>query len=455
MVNLFIFHNDLRLQDNTGLEAACRDGVTVPIFIFTPKQVTNNSYKSDRAVKFMCECLELLDSDLKSKGSKLFIFYGNTYSIIKKICEKIDVEGIYFNENYTPFAMSRDEQLKKLPNVFGFHDYSLWEMGSSRDGDVYKKYTPYFNKVNRKSVRKPSKYSCNNFVKSSFRIAGTISNMRRFYKNTNYEYFLPGRKEGVKTLNNISKNYGKIRDVLSKNTTMMSAHIKFGTISIREVYDRVLKNGDSDLKKQIIWREFYMNILWKFPYVVMGNNPQKRVAKNNKNFKPLYSKVGLKSGTGGLFKKWASGQTGFPIVDACMRELNETGYLHNRGRLIVANFLIKLMGWHWMEGEKYFATHLVDYDIANNNGGWQYVAGSGTDSQPYYRIMNPARQNEKFDADCEYVKTWVPELSDVDPKHIYDWADYRDEYNVKYPKPILDYISSKEKIYKKYKSLFK
>lgn len=448
MYNLFIFHNDLRLKDNTGLEASCKKEKTIPIFIFTPTQVGNNQYKSNRAVKFMCDCLESLNKDLGKFNSKLFVFYGNTHQVVKEICKNIDIKAIYFNENYTPFSINRDEKLIKNVNVevFSSLDYSLWEMGSSRNGEIYKKYTPYYNKVKNNKVEKVSKYTCNNFVSSSFKIKNTINikDISKNYKEKN-EVFLPGRKEGKKTLNNIKSNYGKTRNILIENTTLMSAHIKFGTISIREVYWKIKQKGDTDLLKQIIWREFYMNILWKYPYVILGKN---------KNFKQKYSKVGWKRGQNGLFSKWKNGKTGFPIVDACMKELNETGYIHNRGRLIVADFLVKLMGWHWEEGEKYFATKLIDYDIANNNGNWQFVAGSGTDSQPYYRIMNPSRQNERFDPQCEYIKHWLPELKEVEPKHLYNWGDYYMNYKVNYPKPILNYIDSREKILKKYKSIF-
>jgi deoxyribodipyrimidine photo-lyase len=247
----------------------------------------------------------------------------------------------------------------------------------------------------------------------------------------------------LKILNNIGhfNDYGKTRNDLDKSTTQLSAYLKFGNISVRETYDKMKsKLGiKSELIKQIIWREFYAQLLYHNPQV-LGNPLKEKYGKIkwDKNMKNLNA--------------WKNGMTGFPIVDAGMREMNKTGYMHNRARLITASFLIKTLLINWEDGEKYFSQQLTDYDPASNNGNWQWVASTGADSQPYFRIFNPWSQSEKHDPDAEYIKKWIPELQDVPSSAIHQWNEEYENYsNVKYTKPIVDYEIQREKVLEMYK----
>ena len=273
----------------------------------------------------------------------------------------------------------------------------------------------------------------------------TFKDIEKYYNINKKNNVNGGRKEALKILKNINSfsNYEKTRDVLSKNTTHLSAYLKFGCISIREVY-HVVKNKfgiNDDIIKQLLWRDFYYHV--GNEYTIWGKSMKEKYNK----IKWLYNKK--------HFNKWKNAMTGFPIVDAAMRQLNETGFMHNRGRLIVASFLIKNLQIDWLWGEKYFATQLIDYDPLVNNGNWQWVAGTGTDSQPYFRIFNPWSQSEKHDKDCIYIKKWIPELKNVDNKDIHKWyKTYKNYPNIKYPTPIIDYKKSREKTIDMYQKIF-
>jgi deoxyribodipyrimidine photo-lyase len=252
-----------------------------------------------------------------------------------------------------------------------------------------------------------------------------------------------GRSAGLKVLDSAlktQKHYSKTRDILSIHTSLLSPYIKFGCVSIREVFHkfRTIK----DLTRQLIWREFYMNILYAHPHV-LGHA-----------MKPNYNKIRWRTNARYLHA-WKTGNTGFPIVDAGMRQLNTTGYMHNRARLIVASFLTKTLLIDWREGEQYFAQKLVDYDPASNNGNWQWIASTGADSQPYFRIFNPYNQSAEVDEDAIYIKTWIPELKDIPAKEIHNWYKYHTEYKIHYPAPIVDYSVQKEKAIEMYSSIFK
>ena len=257
-----------------------------------------------------------------------------------------------------------------------------------------------------------------------------------------------GRKEGIKKLKSIKKYkyYNDERNSLSIRTTELSAYIKFGCISIREVFHVILKHlgKENVLLSQIFWREFYYYIGYYFPRVLEGKN-------YNRKFDKIKWRWNKKH-----FEAWKNGQTGFPVVDAGMRQLNTTGYMHNRGRLITSNFLNRILGIDWRHGEKYYATKLVDYDPIVNNGNWQWSASVGVDPKPYtQRIFNPWIQSEKFDKDCKYIKKWIPELKDVSNKHIHEWDNYYKFYDVKYNKPIVDYKVNRKESIKMYKKSYK
>jgi len=463
---LFVFHNDLRLIDNTALDLAMANEEAIyPVFIFTPSQIDKNKYKSEFSVKFMCESLVELDSELRKKGSKLHIFHGPTDKVVKSLVKTWKIKTVYSNCSYSPFAINRDTKISKIPNIQFLlcEDMLLLPIGmtsknpnqldpdnlitllNERSTKVYKKYTPYYNSARKINVDKPTKSTIRKLKKSNKSM--DIKSIKKYYStNEDKDNHLPGgRLAGLKLLRGFNKsNYGQIRNDLSKSTSYLSAYIKFGCVSIREVYKACKSN--SEFVKQLYWRDFYYNILWKYPYVVEGPN---------RNLQEKYKKIKWLNKPDSLFKKWCHGETGYPVVDAGMRQLNESGYMHNRARLITAGFLVKVLGWNWEDGEHYFATKLRDYDISANNGNWQFVAGTGVDIQPYWRGFNPWLQSAKFDKKATYIKKWVPELKDVPPAHIHKWYKYCDQYDG-YFEPMIDYDEYSKKTKKMYtKYIFK
>lgn len=459
---IFIFRRDLRLSDNTGLINALSNHKTViPIFIFTKKQLSNNKYKSDNCVKFMIECLEDLDSQLSKYKSRLFYFYAKDKEsdIIKKLLGSDNtITSVYVNADYTNYSIKRDEHIKNLCESMkvlfvSCDDLLLHPMGSVLNGsnDYYKKFTPYYKTASRLSVPLPHKNKYTNYLGSRNKLPNEFTgNIHKFYSKSLLSpnvKIVGGSSNSARILNNIGKfsNYNKCRNNLTYETTRLSAYNKFGTSSIRTVYHTMVKElgRKNDLIKQLYWRDFFYTITYNKPTILSGYN-----------FNPSFDSVKwLTNSTAtsvekSWFKAWQNGLTGFPIIDACMRQLNTEGYLHNRGRLIVASFLVKVIGWDWRAGEKYFAIKLVDYDPAQNNGGWQWCSGSGVDAQPYYRIFNPWSQAIKYDPECKYIKKYVKELKNVPNKRILAWDK---EYGPEYVEPIFDYKVRKAKILKLYK----
>jgi deoxyribodipyrimidine photo-lyase len=457
---LFIFRRDFRIVDNNGLyltNTNCKRVYTV--FIFTPEQVGNaNPFKSNNAVQFMIESLQDLQGEIKSNGGELLVFYGDNETVIKKLIHALDIDFVCFNADYTPYALERDAKIAHLCEKEGVvlsrvADYYLHEPGTifNGSGGPYQKFTPYYNAALKKKVQPASNARSIKFVKPS--TGKNLSNkigldaaLKKFTKINPDILVHGGRKEALKSLQLVvktQKHYSTTRNDLFKPTTQLSAPIKFGCISVREAYEAFKKIHD--LIRQLIWRDFYMNILFSFPHVL------------GSAMKPNYNKIKWHHNAKWL-KAWEMGATGYPVVDACMRQLNTTGYMHNRGRLIVASFLIKTLLISWEEGEKIFAKKLTDYDPASNNGNWQWVSGSGADSQPYFRIFNPWEQGIHFDPNAEYIKHWVPELKDVPAKVIHTWynehgtAEYK---NIKYPGPIVDYSKQKEETLAMYAAAFK
>jgi deoxyribodipyrimidine photo-lyase len=451
---LFIFRRDLRIIDNNSLNimnSKCKNIYT--IFIFTPEQVSNsNKYKSYNAIQFMIESLENLYQEINNSGGKLYTFYGDNNKIISYLIERLNIDYLSFNIDITPYAMERDRKIKDLCEKKGceiecYHDYYLNPPGTifNSSDEPYRKFTPYYNVSIKKHIQPPLKIRILKFHKTTIHLPNQISLTQSFSKFLNNYYnedisVNGGRDNAIICLNEAKKtqhNYSKTHNLVYRNTTLLSAYIKFGCISIREVYKTFRSNHD--LIRQLIWRDFYANILFNYPYVL--EHPMKKE----------YSKIKWHNNSN-YFNAWKSGKTGFPIVDAGMRQMNTTGYMHNRSRLIVSSFLIKTLLINWKNGEKYFANKLVDYDPANNNLNWQWIASTAVDSQPYFRIFNPWLQQEEFDEECEYIKKWVPELIDVPPKDIHKWYDsYENHKNIKYNKPICDYYEQKEKALKMYK----
>jgi deoxyribodipyrimidine photo-lyase len=458
MKGLFIFRRDLRIIDNTALIKACKECDKIyTIFVFTPEQVSElNKFKSDIAICFMIGALKQLKSDIAKKGGNLEILYGKNNDVVKKCITEWNIDKVYWNKDYTPYAKKRDTGLIKMCSannieVVEAEDYYLHAPGSilTGGGTAYLKYTPYMNKAMNLGFPTPNKYSIKCLSKTAKKIDGSHITLKdalsKFVDTEQIMVETFEREKALNILRSASKfsNYSETRNDLEGQTTRLSAPIKFGIVSIREVA-RAFKSNKG-LLRQLVWRDFYAQILNAEPQV-LGSALKEQY--NNINW----------LGTNTHYKKWSKGMTGFPIVDAGMRELNETGYMHNRARLIVASFLIKTPLVDWQKGEKYFATKLVDYDPASNNGNWQWVASTGADSQPYFRIFNPWSQSAEHDPDAIYIKKWIPQLESVSPKCIHTWNEcYNNpEYDdIDYPSPIVDYKVQREKALKMYKGIMK
>lgn len=456
---LFIFRRDLRIKDNKGLKLLndeCENIYT--IFIFTPEQVgNNNKYKSNNCVQFMIESLQNLNTQL---NNKLYCFYGKNNNMIHYLIKELEINVVGFNLDYTPYAINRDIEIMELcgqhnVEILFENDYYLNEPGNilSGGGTPYLKFTPYYTQASKQRIETPLNsynFSSKQTTKRLKNIISLSTAMNRFTKINENLLIKGGRIEGIKALKDAvktQKHYSRTRDDISYNTSLLSAYIKFGCLSIREIYKAFHNN--KDFIRQLHWRDFYAQVMYFNPQVIGG------ALKSN------YNKIKWHN-SGRLFKAWCDGKTGFPIVDASMRQLNTIGWMHNRGRMIVSSFLTKILLIDWRLGERYFANKLVDYDPANNNGGWQWSAGTGADSQPYFRIFNPFLQSQNHDPDCEYIKRWVTELAEVENDIIHNWNDLEkinkinnnEKINIKYPRPIVNYAEQKEKALKMYKNIY-
>lgn len=452
---LFIFRRDYRIIDNVTLNLAMKECENIfTIFIFTPEQVVDNTYKSNNAVQFMIESLQELSKEINAHNGKLYTFYGDNIKVINHCIDEFKIDAVFFNADYTPYAVKRDKAIHNLCEKLGIklfadHDYYLNPPGTifNLKNEPYQKFTPYYNSAHLKNITPPYTYKNYNFKKTNYdgKYIITLNNAMEKFTIINSNILVNGgRTNGIKTLSRAIKSqhkYSTTHNQLNLQTSTLSAYIKFGCVSIREVYSKFKTN--KDLVRQLIWRDFYANILFSFPRVL------------KESLKPKYDNIKWSSTQ--HLSKWKNGNTGFPIIDAGMRELNATGYMHNRARLIVASFLVKTLMINWRHGEKYFSQNLTDYDIASNNGNWQWIMGGGADSQPYFRIFNPWSQSKEYDKDAIYIKKWVPELEEVPPNDIHNWYkvyDLQEFSKIKYPKPIVDYDFQKLEVLKKYKAIF-
>jgi deoxyribodipyrimidine photo-lyase len=432
MRTLFIFRRDLRTYDNTTLNKIVNRYVNMeimPIFIFNKKQIdeTVNKYYSKNSVQFLFESLEELP----------FINFYYTdktdIDIIEELNKKYKFDIIAYNKDYTPYAKKRDEDIniwakKNKIEIIAFEDYTLHPIGDivKDNKEPYLKFTPFYKKG---ILKKPESLLINkkyNFIKDNN--SGTLKDFEYLRPNKNKFILVNGgRKNALEILENIKKgnfnNYDEERDYPYLNkTTKLSAYIKFGCISIREIYYSLPLNHG--IIRELFWHDFYAIITYYFPYIFQKafNKKYENIVWNNNEE---------------LLNKWKNGMTGFPLIDAAMRQLNICGWMHNRCRMVVASFLVKNLLIDWRKGEEYFAKSLVDYDPSSNNGGWQWCASTGTDSQPYFRIFSPTLQMKKFDSNCEYIKLWIPELRDVSNKIILNW-EQKQYPEINYPKPIVD-----------------
>lgn len=438
--SLFIFRRDLRLIDNTGLNHALKQSEhVIPCFIFDPCQVSDkNKYKSDNAIQFMCDSLEYLDNELHKHNAKLYLFHETTEIVVKNLIASESIDAIFVNRDYTPFSIKRDAAIEKICKKFhiAFEQYDDALLNSpeivlKKDNSHYSIFTAFYKKAVTIPVQEPEKLYHGNWFSGSIKNSHTKSLLKKILSthNSNIACF-GGTQNALNILKNLEDHtrYKHDRDYPSINTTHLSAHLKFGTISVRQTYYAIIKHlGRSHpLLRQLYWRDFFTHIAFHTP-TVFGHAYHKKYDALAWN----YDKK--------IFNLWCQGKTGFPIVDAGMRELNATGFMHNRVRMIVASFLIKDLHIDWQWGERYFAQQLVDYDPAVNNGNWQWSASTGCDAQPYFRIFNPWLQQKKYDPECIYIKKWIPELQSCDSKVIHNWFKENSPYIKGYQKPIVDH----------------
>ena len=403
----FWFRRDLRLHDNHGLYEALRSGLpVVPVFIFDRSILDSLPHPHDRRVEFIHQSLNELQERLVALGSTLHIQYGFPEAVWKEIGRQYEVEAVYTNHDYEPYAKERDQLIARRLGESGtgfktFKDHVIFEETEllSGSGSPYTVFTPYSRKWKEKLdtsglASYPSESSVAHFHKQPPLPLPSLPEMG---------FEATGQPFPAKTVRSeLLQKYRDLRDFPAvPGTSRLSVHLRFGTLSIREVVRLGLLHSETWLN-ELIWRDFYQQILANFPHVGRG-----------RAFRPAYEAIPWRNHAG-EFEAWCQGRTGYPLVDAGMRELNTTGFMHNRVRMVTASFLVKhlLIDWRW--GEAYFAEKLLDFDLASNNGGWQWAAGSGTDAAPYFRVFNPTAQAQKFDPQQQYIRRWIPEINSLD-----------------------------------------
>lgn len=402
-VHLCWFRRDLRLHDNAALYHALKEGIpVVPVFVFDRSILDKLEDKQDRRVEFIHHSITAMQQQLQQLGSSMEVYHGFPADVFQLLANKYTIKKVFTNHDYEPYAKERDAAIEQQLNAAGssFHTYKdqvIFEKDEvlKDDGKPYTVFTPYSRKwkarLNDDFLKAfPIEQYSSNFYQQPAQPIPSLTEMG--FTATGLPF------PSSATRKEIIKQYKEQRDFPAiDGTSRLSVHLRFGTISIRELAKQALGVSEGFLN-ELIWRDFYHMILWHFPQVGQG-----------KAFKKDYDFIEWRHDEQD-FQKWCDGQTGYPIVDAGMRELNTTGFMHNRVRMIVASFLTKhlLIDWRW--GEAYFAKKLLDFDLAANNGGWQWAAGSGCDAAPYFRIFNPYLQTQKFDPKLEYVRKWVPEF---------------------------------------------
>ena len=425
-MHIFWFRRDLRLEDNVGLFHALNSDTSVlPIFIFD-ESILSQLPKDDARVTFIHHQLEKIQQQLSTIGKSIALFHGKPQEVFSKLISENKIQAVFTNHDYEPYARKRDLELFHLFKEHNIEfktskDQVIFEKSEvvKDDGTPYVVYTPYSNKW------------LDRFNKSQLLFYKSEELLHNIAQH-NYPFlsledigFTPSNIKitpfDIST--NLIDNYEATRNFPAQNkTSYLGIYLRFGAVSIRKMVSTAIQSKNNTFLKELIWREFFMQILWHFPHT------------SNSSFRPKYDAIQWENNED-LFKKWCDGKTGYPFVDAGMRELNATGHMHNRVRMIVASFLCKhlLIDWRW--GETYFATKLLDYEQASNVGNWQWACGSGVDAAPYFRIFNPSEQIKKFDKDLIYIKKWIPELNTPD-----------------YPNPIVDHKEAREKCLRVYKN---
>jgi deoxyribodipyrimidine photo-lyase len=426
-INIHWFRRDLRLDDNTALYEALNQGLPVlPIFIFDEQILNKLEDRADKRVQFIHQTLFALKQALENNGSSLLTLYGNPIDILKDLMTQYDIHCVFANHDYEAYGIQRDEEIKTILERNGIifstaKDSVIYEKREvvKDDGNPYTVFTPYSKKWKARFITHPpqihhSESLINNFKKCNPFAFPSLEQMN-FEKS---DCIFPDQEASDQLISAYAKN----RDIPSiRGTSRIGIHLRFGTISIRKMAIHAASISETFLN-ELIWRDFYHMILWNFPQV-----------RAHHSFKPAYDQIDWMNNEKD-FESWCQGNTGYPIVDAGMRELNTTGFMHNRVRMIVASFLCKhlLIDWRW--GEAYFAQKLLDFDLAANNGGWQWAAGSGCDAAPYFRIFNPTLQTKKFDPEHIYIRKWVPEYQELN-----------------YPKPMIEHEFARKRCLEVYK----
>ncbi len=407
-ISLFWFRRDLRLEDNHALYQSLTSGLPVlPVFIFDKNILQNLKERADARVHFIHQSLTGLKSILKHQGSDLKVIHHTPIEAFRSLLDQYEVEAVYTNHDYEPYAIQRDMEVRQLlaANHIPFHSFKdqvIFEKDEvvKDNGDPYVVFTPYAKKWRKRFTKdvRETRYP------SEKRLSGLIKTKDSFWFPALEELGFKASSltfpENTST-QRLIRDYEKNRDFPGiEGTSRLSVHFRFGTISVREKALKAFMLSDTWLN-ELIWRDFYAQILYHFPHVVKSA------------FKPAYELIEWRNDPEHL-EAWKSGQTGYPIVDAGMRQLNATGFMHNRVRMITASFLCKHLLTDWREGELYFAEKLLDFDLASINGGWQWASGSGCDAAPYFRVFNPDLQTQKFDPEHQYIKRWVPEYKTQD-----------------------------------------
>ena len=427
-ISIFWFRRDLRLDDNAGLYHALKSGHPVLcLFIFDKNILNKLEDKDDARITFIYQAIQDLQTQLQKNDSTLLALYDEPERAWKHVLNDYNVAMVYTNHDYEPYGKQRDEKIagilkeKEIP-FKTYKDQVIFDKNEvvKDDGLPYTVYTPYM----RKWYAKLKPYHLKAYPVNKYLHNLHITHHRTIPTLKEMGFVKSDRKFPGKHYENVIADYHEKRDYPAiKGTSHIGLHLRFGTVSIRELAHKAYGYPDKTWLNELIWREFYMMILDHFPKTI------------DHAFRPGYDHIKWENNEE-QFEAWCRGKTGYPIVDAGMRELNENGFMHNRVRMIVASFLSKdlLIDWRW--GERYFARKLLDYEAASNVGGWQWAAGCGTDAAPYFRIFNPEAQTKKFDPQLEYIKKWVPEYADFS----------------KYPKPIIDHAFARDRCLKAYKA---
>ncbi len=425
-VSIFWFRRDLRLHDNHGLyEALKHNEAVIPIFIFDTS-ILDALPKNDARVEFIHEQLKAIHTSLQAHGSGMSVYYGTPETVFEQLTTEYDVSAVNYNRDYEPYALTRDKKISDLLELKSigfksFKDHVIFEQNeiTKDDGLPYKVYTPFSKKwlaafnSDRCSAFHSEKLLSNTYQSISFPWVDL--------KSIGFEPN-PVKIASYKVESGIIENYEATRNFPAVDgTSKLGPHLRFGTVSVREIVSKAIQHSNNTFLKELIWREFFMQILWHFPHTV------------TQSFKPQYEAIQWRNDPE-EYKKWCTGNTGYPLVDAGMRELNQTGFMHNRIRMLVGSFLCKHLLIDWRLGEAYFAEKLHDFELSSNVSNWQWVAGCGVDAAPYFRIFNPTTQVINFDKEHTYIKKWVPEYQELS-----------------YPTPMVDHKFARERCLKTYK----